>query len=1200
VVALGASAGGLESFQKFFDKMPGDTGASFILIQHADPNHVTLMPKLLTKNTAMPIIKVEDGLRAESNKIYVLPPNSKLTLSDGAFAVTKQSDRESNRMPIDRLFRDLAQALDSRMMGIVLSGMDGDGTLGLKAIREAGGLTLAEAPETARHEGMPRSAITAGVVDFILPAEQMSEKIVEYVQHLNRLLQQRALERIQREAPRHLKNVFPILRRQTSHDFSRYKQSTLIRRIQRRIQMRFLDSVGSYIRVLRHEPKEVDALFKDLLIGVTQFFRDPSSFKVLEEKALNEILQGKPAESTVRAWVPGCASGEEAYSIAILIAEYCARTGKPLHAHVFATDLDTEALACARRARYPKSIEEYVSPQRLAAYFIADGAEYEVKDEIRKMCVFSPHNLIKDPPFSRLDLISCRNLLIYLELDLQKRVLALFHYALVSSGFLFLGPSENVASRSELFRAVDKRHRLYQRKPSVLHSSLYLPPMDGERGAKHFLPLPQAAAPRGHNQVRTIERVILEEYAPASVIVDPLGEVIYFSGPTGAFLEPPAGAPSNKLVSMARKPLRAELRSAFHLATANREEVIRPHLSIKHGRETIHFNLVVRPLTELGKDSDCFIVLFQELTPMKGGAAPRLRPAEGHGPMVQQLEHELRSTREDLQTTIEELESSNEDLKSANEELLSMNEELQSTNEEMQTSKEEVLSANDELQRKNDELDAANSDLSNFFQSARVPAVFVDRRLRIKRFTPALSEIFPITERDLGRDLPETARRFSNGAEWDSLIHEVMRTQLHAERQVAVEHGRKWFIVRVNPYFGVDHAVQGAVVTFIDITDLKRAAGEHAQLAAIIEYCVDGIISKDLNGLITSWNKGAERIYGYRPEEAIGQSMLLLLPPELYDEEVRIMARIRKGGQVESFETRRRRKDGSLVDVDVTISPVKGPDGSIIGASNISRDITEKKRTDLALREAQKQLGQLNTELEKQVHARTAELLDVNAQLESLVYSIAHDLRAPLRSMQAFSSILLEDYAKALDAAGRQHAQKISSLAEAMDKLVLDLLAFGQISQSQIKLATVNVADAWAAAISQNERLLRESGARVEIAGDLPPVRGEEATLGQTLANLLSNALKFVRPKVKPVIRLRATRHGLLVRLWVEDNGIGIAPEFHERIFQMFERLRPTEFSGTGIGLAIVRKGIERMGGRTGVESAPGDGSRFWIELPAA
>ncbi len=839
---MGASAGGLEVFQQFFDRMPAESGMAFILIQHLDPHHDTLMPELLSKHTTMPVQIAQDGLKVQANHVYVIAPNACLTMEGCTLRMTPLPQTAERKL-IDQFFRSLAADQHENVVGIILSGTGCDGTMGLKAIKESGGLTMAQAPDTARFDSMPRNVISTGCVDYVLPVEEMPARIIEYNKHLDVLQQRKGAETIQQEAATYLPEIFPILKKQTGHDFSRYKQSTLVRRIQRRMQVGYLDSVPAYVHFLRENPKEVDLLFKDLLIGVTQFFRDAESFAVLAKKVIPALFREKREESQLRIWIPGCSTGEEAYSFAILLAEHAASVKELPKLQVFASDLDVEALDFARKGIYPADIAEQISPERLQQFFRKVGSGYEVVNEIREICIFSPHNLIKDPPFSRLDLISCRNLLIYLEADLQKKLLPLFHYALNPCGFLFLGPSENVASRSEFFRAVDQPHRIFQRKPTVLHAPGYLPMMDRGRVTKLQMAVaPQFSVPKEQSLARSIERVILEEYAPASVVINDQGEVIYFSGDTGKYLQPPAGVPTNKLIGMARKSLRLELRAAVHRAVTSKEEVVR-RFTVKNGRKNQPVNLIVRPLTELADQTELYVVLFQELV-ISGSSAPTVPLdtfAHIEHPIIKQLETELRTTKEDLQTTIEEVETSNEELKSANEELLSMNEELQSGNEELQTSKEEVQSANDELQRK--------------------------------------------------------------------------------------------------------------------IEELNTTQEQRGQLAAIVEGSQDAIYAMTFEGVITSWNSAAEKMYGFPAHEAIGHNVSVITPGDRLAELKAVHQRIKEGKHSEVFETIRLTKDRREIVASITWSAVRDFSGNIVGISSIARDVTEKKKNEAALQRNEKLLN---------------------------------------------------------------------------------------------------------------------------------------------------------------------------------------------------------------------------------------------------
>jgi two-component system, chemotaxis family, CheB/CheR fusion protein len=1328
-VALGASAGGLEVFQQFFDQMPAESGMAFILIQHLDPNHDTLMPELLAKHTSMRVLRVEDGLKIEANRVYVIAPSVTLAFSGCTLRVAP-SHPSGDRKLIDHCFRSLAEDQKESVVGIVLSGTGSDGSAGLRAIKEQGGLTMAQSPDTAKFDSMPRNAISTGCVDFALPVGEMPGRIIEYVRHLEALHHRQGAATIQEEAVKLLPKIFPILRKQTGHDFSRYKQSTLARRIQRRMQVVYLDSVAKYVRYLRENTQEVDGLFKDLLIGVTQFFRDAENFQAIAKLVVPGLFEGKGAKDQVRIWVPGCATGEEAYSFAILLAEHAAGPRKKPKVQVFATDLDADALEVARKAKYPDEIANQISPDRLKRFFKKAGSFYEVADEVRELCIFSPHNLIKDPPFSRLDLLSCRNVLIYLEADLQKKLLPLFHYALNPSGYLFLGPSENIASRSEFFRTIDQKHRIFQRKPTLLHSPVRVPILDsGQITRLQGIAAAAATVPKEQGLARSIERVIIEEYAPASVIINRQGEVVYFSGNTGKYLEPPSGVPNNKVVGMARKNLRLELRTAVHRAITTGKEAVRENILIKSGRETRQIDLVVRPLTELGNEPELYIVLFRELIPAKTAGRPAMENfGSPEHPVVRQLESELRTTKDDLQTTIEELETSNEELKSANEELLSMNEELQSANEELQTSKEELQSANEELNRKIEEADAAAAELRRahddrarlaaivqnsqdaiigktldgivtswneaaeriFGYSAEemigqsitkvIPADKLDeevyilgrlrrgeavqhyeaervrkdgRRIIISLTSSPIRDAqgFVVGASKIARDVTE--RKEAEEAQLrlaavvessdDAIVTKTLDGVITSWNQAAermygytaaeaigkpvtmliprdrldeepaiIERLRKgekinhYETVRqrkdgtrldisltVSPIKDASGRVVGASKVARDITGRKQADEARFRLAAVVDSSDDAIISKTLEGIILTWNKGAQRIFGYTAEEMIGKHITKLFPPERLDEEAHVVGQIRRGERVEHFETVRKTKDGRLIDISLTVSPIKDPLGKIIGASKIARDISERKQLEERLRKAKE-------ELEDRVAQRTAALRETTEQLETFCYTIAHDLRSPLRAQQSFAQALLDEAAPGLDETGRDYASRILSSAQRLDRLVNDLLVYARLGRNEVKFERVELSKVVKDVVHSFAEQIEKQHATIT-TGALQAVTAHEPTLNLAVTNLVANAIKFVKPGESARVHVHSKTRGGVTRLWVEDRGIGIAAENLTKIFGVFQRLHPPDkYSGTGIGLALVQKGVERMGGKVGVEAELDRGSRFWIDLPAA
>jgi len=743
-----------------------------------------------------------------------------------------------------------------------------------------------------------------------------------------------------------LARICTLLRARLGHDFSQYKQNTLVRRIQRRMQVLQIDNVPEYIERLRNDPNQLDLLFRDLLIGVTQFFRDPEAFAALESEVIPKLLENKKNGDPLRIWVPGCATGEEAYSIAILVKEAMIKQEAAPQVQIFATDLDEQAVAAARRGRYRKPVSGVLA-ERLERWFAADGDDCCVIRDIRQMCVFSIHDIARDPPFSRLDLISCRNLLIYLDTALQHRLVRTFHYALQPSGYLFLGPSEGVARQSSLFGVLDKKHRLFQRRDDVrasLPSGVLGPPQ-----AHPSAGVPQPAQSLGDSVDQRV-RHALQKYSPAYVVIDRQHQVLRFSERTGHFIEHSPGVASLDLFNILRKDLLPAVRAAVQKAVASRQPVIHEDLVIAINDHSKIVNLIIDPIPEEG-DAELYAVAFQDRGFVRRESMPA-ETAETADARAQALERELRATRTQLQSTIDDLETANEELKSANEEYHSVNEEFQSTNEELESSKEELQSMNEELNTINNELNAknealteANSDIKNLLDSTQIATLFLDNDLRIRNFTPAMAEVFHVRAGDRGRPITEIATPLSY-ADLESDVKKVLRSLSMIEHEVSVARDGATFLMRIRPYRTLNDVIAGAVITFVDITELKRYEEERARLAAIVDSSNDAIISKDLNGIIVTWNRGAERLFGYTAEDVVGKPITILYPPDRLDEASGILARIRRGERIDHYETIRRRKDGGSVDISLTVSPIKDAEGRIIGASKIAQNITERRHSD--------------------------------------------------------------------------------------------------------------------------------------------------------------------------------------------------------------------------------------------------------------
>jgi len=835
IAGLGASAGGLEAFEQFFAAMPADGNVGFVLVPHLDPGHSSMLPELLQRYSQMPVIQAKHGTKVLPNHIYIVPPNREMAILQSVLHLSELPDRQGLRLPIDGFFRSLAVDQGKRAVGILLSGNGSDGTLGLKAIKAEYGLVIVQEPNSAKYRGMPQSAIAAGIVDFVLPPAKMPEQLLKYAGHQL----QGAIEtsnRVERSHDR-LGPIFLLLRSQTGHDFSFYKKNTICRRIERRLNVHQIGDLGEYTRYLQQNPQEVEMLFKELLIGVTGFFRDSEAFDLLRRRIAGEMLRGTSPDSTMRVWVPGCSTGEEVYTLAIVLREAMDETKANPKIQIFGTDIDNEAIDTARAGRYPAGAAAEVSPERLKRFFVKDGNFVRIKKEIREMALFAVQNVIKDPPFTKLDLICCRNLLIYLDSEIQRRLIPIFHYVLKPGGLLLLGSSETVGTFGDLFSLLDKKWKLFRRKDAVgmqielLHDIEKLG-TTGERKNDESRPGRQISVPE------VAEKELLDKYAPPCVIVNHRGDILYAHGRTGKFLELASGSASLNVHEMAREGLRLELASAVRKCSQQKKYVSVENVQVKTNGGYQPIRLEVRPLRQPDHQLGTLtLVAFHEREKAK---APRGTTAASSGKTsskrVAELEQELRFTQESLQTSIEEMETSNEELKSMNEELQSTNEELQSTNEELETSKEEMQSLNEELvtlnselEGKIDELSQTNNDMKNLFDSTRVATVFLDTRLRVKRFTPDATRIVNLIQTDINRPLNHLVSNLAN----QDLVQEaqkVLETLVPREMVVKDKESRA-FLMRVMPYRTLDNHVEGVVMTFTDIgaEHLLQAAREFAQ-----------------------------------------------------------------------------------------------------------------------------------------------------------------------------------------------------------------------------------------------------------------------------------------------------------------------------------------------------------------------------------
>jgi two-component system CheB/CheR fusion protein len=882
VIGIGASAGGLEAFEQFFRNAPPDSGMAFVLVSHLDPGHESMLTEILQRVTKMPVVEAEDQMQVEPNHVYVIPPNREMAIFHMTLQVSIPERTRGQRLPIDVFLRSLAEEQGENTIGIILSGTGTDGTLGLRAVLGAGGVSFVQDPSTAKYDGMPASAVQSDLATYVLPVEKMPEQLTAYVKTL--------IESKIRPAPPQpvvtssLNKIMMTLRSKTGHDFSLYKQSTIKRRIERRMTAHNIEDTNAYARYLQERPDEVQHLFKELLINVTSFFRDPEAFAVLKKDILPRLFENKPENYTFRVWTPGCSTGEEAYSIAMIFREYMDDIKQNFKVQIYGTDMDEEAIATARSGVYPPNISIDVSKERLKRFYIKEETGFRIKKEIREMVIFAAQNVIKDPPFTKLDLLSCRNLLIYLEPELQNRIIPVFHYALKPGGALFLSPSESIGSFQDLFAAVSKKWRFYEVKKAslaanraVMADSLAMPvdkAGSGPAEAMKIMKEPDVA--------ELTKRALLQFYAPASVVTDEKGNIFYVHGDTGKYLRPAPGQASLNVIDMAREGAQMKLRTAIHRAASQKKEVVLKDVQVGTNGGSIRITLTVRPFSEPTTAQVLLIVCFQETAPQaKGKTTQPVQPAiRGQSKRLIELEQELMCTKENLQATVEEMQASNEELKSTNEELQSTNEELQSTNEELDTSKEELQSVNEELMTVNAELQAkigqlmkVQNDMKNILENTNVATIFLDANLAIKKFTREAVAVFRLVASDVGRSLSDIK---SNIVEEDLIAdaQAVLDSLIPLEKQVRTA-DKSWYLARIMPYRTHENVIDSVVLTFADITKLKKAEEEIQKAREYAENIVDAvrgpliILNTDLK--IVSASRSFFNSFHVSPEETIGQ-----------------------------------------------------------------------------------------------------------------------------------------------------------------------------------------------------------------------------------------------------------------------------------------------------------------------------------------
>jgi len=1221
IVAIGASAGGLEAVTQLLQQVPPDTGMAFIYIQHLGASQESALPEILKKVTKMKVLEAGHQLPVQKNHVYVIPSDKDITIEDGKIIQRERKMRHGIHMPVDEFFISLAEDKKSAAIGVVLSGNASDGTLGLKAINAAGGLTFAQ-DESAKFTGMPKSAVAEGVVDRVLSPRDIARELVQVSKssHIIKVAMQDTEDSISND-DEDLTAVIQLLKKSVGVDFRHYKMNTIKRRIVRRMLLYKLESLKDYTQYLRQHANEINVLYEDLLINVTSFFRDPETMEYLKKKVLPDIIKSKHGNDPIRIWVPACSTGEEAYSLAITLVEILGDRSANTAIQLFATDLSDTAIAKARLGIYSMHEMVNISPKRLQRFFSKTDGHYRIVKSIRDLCIFAPQNIFRDPPFSRLDLISCCNLMIYLDTVLQKKILATFHYALNPDGYLVLGKSETTGSSMHLFQQLDKKYKVYSRKKDAVVRAMFdmnyrLP--DDEKTYGGFSPsVKPKDAGNSPNLEKTLDTLLLSKYIPPCVLVNYDLEIILSKGATSLFLELPAGKASLNLLKMARPGLAFELRNLIHKSSKTGKVIKKTGLEIRHNDSVRAVSFEVTPLRSDG-DETLFLVVFEEVT---GPALPAGKASFSKDTLVKQLQDELTGLREDMRSIVEEHEASVEELQSANEEIVSSNEELQSINEELETSKEEVESTNEELMTINTELQVRNEQLAESYEYAeavfstiREAVLVLDDDLRVRSANKSFYRIFKCKEDDVeGVLIYEMLDR-----QWDiprlrMLLEEVIPKNAYLNafevKHVFAEAGEKILLLNARRVIQKIHRQQLILLAIEDVTEQTQTQQLLAEREAWFRNMAD-------NAPVMIWVAGPNKQFnfvnqtwleftGHTARDEYGYGWKKGIHPEDMDAVV-----LQYNAQMDekspfTMEYRMTRHDGEYRWVVNIGKPTYSTEGKFTGYIGSCTDIHDKKM--------------LHADLEDLVQQRTKKLEEINRELKrsndelkQFAFVASHDLQEPLRKIMTFAD-RLQKMMTELPENGKIYLDKISSSSQRMTALIDDLLNFSSISRANKKFSKVELDKVLKKVLLDFEVILGEKKGKVETT-KLPAMEVIPLQIEQLFHNLVSNALKFVKQGEPPVINIscrvlpksdlaiypQLKKADTYYEIVFKDNGIGFDPEFQDQIFVIFQRLNDRQrFPGTGIGLALCRKIVDNHEGLIYAKSEENEGAEFHIILPA-
>lgn len=1178
VVGIGASAGGLEAIENFFDHVPADSGLTFVVVQHLSPDFKSLMDELLARRTKLPIHRVEDSMSIEPNAVYLIPRKKNMVLSSGKLMLTEQDQKPGPNLPIDIFFQSLAQDRGDRAIAVVLSGTGSDGSRGLKDIHEAGGLVIVQDPDTAAFDGMPKAALATGLADLVLAPAAMPAKILQYSQHPVRADIRKV--RFDFQAGDELSMIFSLLKRHFGVDFALYKPSTLNRRLERRMMLQGAATLTNYVALLESDPDELDHLYRDLLVEVTQFFRDKEAFDALRNEVIPKLYE-QATDDGLRIWVPGCATGEEPYSMAMLFHEYAHKHQCNIDVKIFATDVHRTSLEIAGAGLYSESSVADMPRAYVERYFVHKRNQFAIHQDIRKMVIFAPHNLTKDPPFTKLDLIACRNVLIYLNPQTQRKIMTLFHFGLRMGGVMFLGPSESIGDLEEEFDVIDRHWKIFRKRRDIrLHPNTGLATMPLSETAM-LMRNPLIQQNKADQQLPEVYESLLTRYVPPSLLLNEHHELVHSFGNARTYLQVPEGRATSDVLKMLDNPVRIAVSSALHQADKTNKPVVYAGVRTKIDDIERLMKVSVVPVFNRRTQSNFYQVCLELEEEVPTAEPVQTFDEKGESAeRITSLERELMYTKEHLQSTIEELETSNEELQSTNEELVASNEELQSTNEELHSVNEELYTVNAEHQRKIDELIQLTSDMDNLLESTDIGTIFLDLDMNIRKFTPAIGRLFNLLPHDIGRPL----RHISNNLEIDNAELLAMIERMHAEGKVLekeiLDPQKRCFLARVLPYHLQNGKTAGTVLTFVDINAVKEAKQElkvsQRRFDAVMDHSTAIIYVKDLDGKYMLVNRSFSTLLPDKPADVVGKTDFDLFPQTHARSRSELDRRVAQTGEVAEGEEVFESSTGVRTYL-TTHFPLRDAKNQIYAVAGISSDITARKKAENDANEAL-------------------------ARRDQFLAMLSHELRNPLSAILNSTQVL---NMKTKDpAVHRDACQVIQRQASQMARLLDDLLDVTRIAQNRIKLdkTVLDLRDVVNEAVSAVKKTYQTAGVTLEV-GPIPeiiPILGDAARMQQMFVNLLMNAAKYTPAGGNVRLTLESLGDQIVIR--VKDSGVGIRPEMLEKVFDLFVQAHETldrSGGGMGVGLTLVRTIAQMHGGTVKVYSeGQGKGSEFIVHLP--